>query len=178
MQGCLQARQRKSTPLMQGGQQKNDKSPGLQWCGTNGICLLLLQGVNKDMNSGQGKSPWNAASTGFLWVCAAKRTPAENKNSELRMNSLSFLHSDFLNCASGYLVLVGGDDTEKRLKRWIYDMKTEAGIWIVLFLSSKFRPLFNWVYATKKMPVRGRSSNLQKVGSKPKRCERVYKRTA
>ena len=35
-----------------------------------------------------------------------------------------------------------------------------------------------WVYATKKMPVRGRSSNPQKAHSKPKRCERVYKRTA
>lgn len=74
--------------------------------------------------------------------------------------------------------MVKEGDPEKRLKRWIYDMKTEAGIGIVSFLSSKFRPLFNWGYATKKIPVRGRSSNPQKVGSKPKRCERVYKRTA
>ena len=115
---------------------------------------------------------------GTAWDALTKKIPSKNENSGFRMDSFSFLHSDFLNFASGYLVLVGGDDTEKRLKRWIYDMKTEAGIWIVLFLSSKFRPLFNWVYATKKMPVRGRSSNLQKVGSKPKRCERVYKRTA
>ena len=28
------------------------------------------------------------------------------------------------------------------------------------------------------MPVRDRSTNPQEVGSKPKRCERVYKRTA
>ena len=35
-----------------------------------------------------------------------------------------------------------------------------------------------WLYATKKIPAGDRSINPQKVGSKPERCERVYKRTA
>ncbi|MFR9215015.1 MAG: hypothetical protein ACLVKK_02095 [Ruthenibacterium sp.] len=50
----------------------------------------------------------------FMGLCC-KKTPAENKNSEFRMNSLSFLHSDFLSFTSGYPVLVKEDEPEKGL---------------------------------------------------------------